>query len=278
MSQLSSVQRLPSSQFGGTPPTQAPAEQVSAVVQASPSSQAVALLAFTQPVRASQLSSVQPLPSSQLGGCMPRQAPRKQKSWVVQALPSSQAAVLFTLSQPTAALQLSSVHRSPSSQSVGASETQVAPTQVSLAVQASPSSQLPTSSEQADEQQSPSTVPPSSHCSASSTMPLPQTDSTYTFAPVAVADIATPSTSVTVEAETEISIVEPAAASAGTEKWSVATCTAPEGEVKLEPWKAARVAVPRPRLATGAPENSIALPPPTLSNTASAAGQAKSTV
>src|SRR5205809_63002 len=42
-SQLSSVQTLPSSQFGGGPPTQLPFLQASSVVQASPSLQAVPL-------------------------------------------------------------------------------------------------------------------------------------------------------------------------------------------------------------------------------------------
>ncbi|MEE9471062.1 MAG: hypothetical protein V3W32_05030, partial [Gemmatimonadota bacterium] len=74
----SSVQTLPSSQFGAAPPTQAPAEQVSAVVQASPSSHEAVLLAVTQPVAGSHESVVQTLPSSQFGAAPPTQAPAEQ--------------------------------------------------------------------------------------------------------------------------------------------------------------------------------------------------------
>src|SRR5262249_52864233 len=64
VSQLSSVQTLPSLQSGGGPPTQLPLLHMSLVVQALPSSQEAALLVCTHPVSGLQLSSVQTLPSS----------------------------------------------------------------------------------------------------------------------------------------------------------------------------------------------------------------------
>jgi hypothetical protein len=94
-SQLSSVHKLPSSQSGGRPPTQAPALQLSPVVQALPSSQVPETLTLKQPPSRSQLSSVQVLPSSQSSGAPPAQAPALQVSAVVQALPSSQTEELF---------------------------------------------------------------------------------------------------------------------------------------------------------------------------------------
>src|SRR5438046_3464786 len=66
-SQPSAVQLLPSLQSGGGPPTQLPPAQVSAVVQALPSSQAAVLFVCTQPRTGSQESSVHGLPSSQGG-------------------------------------------------------------------------------------------------------------------------------------------------------------------------------------------------------------------
>ena len=60
------MQPLVSSQSGASPPRHAPALQLSLVVQASPSSQEAVLSALTQPEAESQLSSVQPLVSSQL--------------------------------------------------------------------------------------------------------------------------------------------------------------------------------------------------------------------
>src|SRR5262245_60852140 len=59
--QLSSVQTLPSLQFGGGPPLHVPPPQVSPVVQALPSSHGTVLLVFTHPDAGLQLSSVQPL-------------------------------------------------------------------------------------------------------------------------------------------------------------------------------------------------------------------------
>jgi hypothetical protein len=93
--QASSVQTLPSSQLGGAPPAQTPPAQVSLVVQALPSSQGAVLLVCVQPVAGLQASSVQTLPSSQLGGDPPTHTPAEQVSLIVQALPSLHEAVLL---------------------------------------------------------------------------------------------------------------------------------------------------------------------------------------
>jgi len=141
-SQLSSVHTLPSSQFGPEPPMQTPPLHVSEVVHALPSLQGAALFAWTQPVAGSQLSSVQTLPSSQLGAGPPTQAPAEQVSPVVHASPSLQCAVLLTWVQPVAESQLSSVHTFPSSPQMRAGPpTHVPPAQASPVVQASPSLQ-----------------------------------------------------------------------------------------------------------------------------------------
>ena len=140
-SQLSSVHTLPSSQSGAGPPTQIPLAQVSLAVQASPSLQGAVLLTCAQPLAGSQLSSVQTLPSSQLGAGPTTQIPPAQVSPVVQESLSLQDTVLFRWTQPVAGSQPSSVHTFPSSQSVAGPTTQIPPAQVSLAVQASPSLQ-----------------------------------------------------------------------------------------------------------------------------------------
>jgi hypothetical protein len=137
--QLSSVQPLLSSQFGGGPPRQAPPLHVSLVVQASPSSQGFVLFVCMQPEPESQLSSVQPLLSSQFGGGPPAQLPPLQVSLVVQASPSSHGALLLVLTQPLAGLQLSSVHTLLSLQFGGGPPRQEPPLQVSLVVHALPS-------------------------------------------------------------------------------------------------------------------------------------------
>jgi hypothetical protein len=91
----SSVHGLLSLQLSGGPPTHSPPVQVSPVVQASPSLQGFVFGRFTQPRAGSQSSSVQTLSSSQSSGGPPLHWPSAQVSSVVQALPSSQGAVLF---------------------------------------------------------------------------------------------------------------------------------------------------------------------------------------
>jgi hypothetical protein len=139
-SQLSFVQILPSSQPGGGPPTQPPPLQVSAVVQASPSSHELLLFTCVHPLPGLQPSSVHTLLSLQLGGAPPTQVPLLQVSPVVQASLSSHGAVLLVWTHPVLELQLSSVQTSPSLQLGGGPPTQVLPLQASLVVQALPSS------------------------------------------------------------------------------------------------------------------------------------------
>src|SRR5215510_1445723 len=106
-SQLSSVQGLPSSQLNAGAPVQTPFWHVSPVVQMLASSQGAVLFVCVQPLAGSQASSVQRLPSLQSGAGPPTHVPATQVSPVVQALPSSQGAVLGTFRQ-TPAVQLSS--------------------------------------------------------------------------------------------------------------------------------------------------------------------------
>src|SRR5438093_394905 len=114
--QVSSVQTLPSSQLSAGPPTQPPLLQVSLVVQAFPSLQGAVLALWTQPVLGLQVSSVQTLPSSQLGARPPTHTPPPHRSLRVQAFPSSHEAVLFVWTHPVVGLQLSSVQELPSLQ------------------------------------------------------------------------------------------------------------------------------------------------------------------
>jgi hypothetical protein len=140
-SQESVVQRLPSLQSGGGPPRQVPPWQTSPVVQAFPSLHEAVLFVLMQPAAGLQASSVQTLPSLQLGGVLPTQVPPAQTSTVVQALPSLHAAELFVLKQPLAGLQASSVQTLPSLQLGGVLPTQEPPLQTSTVVQALPSEQ-----------------------------------------------------------------------------------------------------------------------------------------
>jgi hypothetical protein len=103
------VHTFPSSHIGGGPPTHAPAAQVSSVVQASPSLQALVLFTFLHPEAGSHESSVQPLPSSQFGGTPPTQDPPEHASLVVQAFPSLHGLVLLVNTQ-TPPWQESVVH------------------------------------------------------------------------------------------------------------------------------------------------------------------------
>src|SRR5436190_474296 len=137
--QESSVQPLPSLQFGATPPTHDPPAHVSLVVQALPSSQDTVLFAWTQPVAGLQESSVQTLPSFQFGATPPTHLPPAHVSFVVHASPSWYADLLFVWTQPVAGLHESSVHPLPSSQFGATPPTHDPPEQVSLVVQALPS-------------------------------------------------------------------------------------------------------------------------------------------
>jgi hypothetical protein len=137
--QASLVQGFESSQFGAAPPTQAPPEQVSPVVQALPSLQLAVLLVWVQPVAGLQASLVQGFESSQLGAAPPTQAPPEQVSPVVQALPSLHDAVLFVCTHPVAGLQESSVHPFESLQFAAAPATHVPELHVSPTVHALPS-------------------------------------------------------------------------------------------------------------------------------------------
>ena len=62
-----------------------------------------------QPVAGLQESAVQTVPSLQLGGGPPTHAPLAHVSAVVQALPSSQGAVLLVNTQPNCGSQVSVV-------------------------------------------------------------------------------------------------------------------------------------------------------------------------
>ena len=115
LAQLSVVQTFLSSQLVGAGPLHAAPEQMSPVVHASPSSQAAVLFVCTQPLVASQLSSVQGFLSSQLMVAPPHLV-AAQMSPVVQALLSLHCAVLAVCKQPSLLLHRSVVHRLLSSQ------------------------------------------------------------------------------------------------------------------------------------------------------------------
>src|SRR5262249_37386939 len=110
---------LLSLQFSAGPPTQAPPEQVSLVVQALASSQAAVLFVCTQPVDMLHESSVHGLLSLQLGVGPPAQTPPEQVSVVLQALLSLQAGVLLTCRHPMTASHESFVQTLLSSQLSG---------------------------------------------------------------------------------------------------------------------------------------------------------------
>jgi hypothetical protein len=102
------------------------------------------LAANTHPVAGLQLSVVQTLPSLQASAGPETQAPLLQASLTVQASPSEHVAKLLTTWQPSAGMQLSSVHGLPSLQSKApAPEWHVPPEQTSPVVQASPSLHAP---------------------------------------------------------------------------------------------------------------------------------------
>ena len=140
MLQVSFVHGLPSSQLAAGPPTQVPPLHVSLVVHALPSLHALVLFVCTQPVDVLQVSVVQGLVSSQLGGGPPTQEPAAHVSLVVHALLSLQAAVLLVWTQPDAGLQESSVQGFESSQLIVV-PAQTPPVHTSPDVQALPSLQ-----------------------------------------------------------------------------------------------------------------------------------------
>jgi len=143
--QLSSVQALPSLQTVDEPGTHRPSRQLSPVVQAFPSLQALPVFGRCAqiPVSGTQASSVHGFPSSQRGPVPGTHAPPEQVSPVVQAFPSSQLAVLFAYSHsPVVGLHASSVQPLLSLQTVGVPATQLPPEQTSPTVQALPSLQL----------------------------------------------------------------------------------------------------------------------------------------
>ena len=141
LSQLSSVQGLPSLQATALPGWQAPAAQMSPTVQMLLSSQAAVLLVDVQPPWASQFSVVQGLPSSHGLGFCGLHTPPLQASPLVQLLLSSQVAVLSLNWQPFCVSQLSSVHGLPSLQGSLPGAMQVPPLHTSPRLQTLPSLQ-----------------------------------------------------------------------------------------------------------------------------------------
>src|SRR5205823_3963178 len=127
-------------QSRAAPATHDPPEQISPDVQAFPSSHAAALFVWTQPAAGSHESFVQPLPSLQFGAGPPTHDPPAHVSLVVQAFASSQAAALFVWTQPAAGPHESSVQPLLSLQFGGGPPTHAPPAQLSLVVQAFPSS------------------------------------------------------------------------------------------------------------------------------------------
>src|SRR5206468_2035986 len=81
-----------------------------------PSLQGAVLALWTQPVLGLQVSSVQTLPSSQLGARPPTHTPPPHRSLRVQAFPSSHEAVLFVWTHPVVGSQVSAVQALPSLQ------------------------------------------------------------------------------------------------------------------------------------------------------------------
>ncbi len=142
LSQLSSVHKLPSVQVKALPGTHAELLHKSPLVQASPSSQGWTLAMWTQPLLASQASSLHKFLSSQLIALPGWQAPSWQTSESVHAFLSLQGAVLFAKTHPKTLSQLSSVHKFPSLQVIAEPGTHALFAHVSPLVQASPSSQV----------------------------------------------------------------------------------------------------------------------------------------
>src|SRR5262245_10358812 len=174
------VQPRSSLQTSGVPGTHLPPRHVSMPVQRLPSSQSASpAQQFGMPacvhVPPTQTSSVQATPSSQ-PIAVPAHVPFVHASPPVHASPSSHAVPSsrgITVQPPP--LHAPTLQSSSSDvQSIGV-PVHAPAVQESFDVQATPSSQtLPSSASwQVDEQQSPSAVLPSSHCSPADTVPLP---------------------------------------------------------------------------------------------------------
>jgi hypothetical protein len=128
-------------------PTHVPVLHESGELHALPSSHAVPSatdLKLHEPVAASQLSVVQVLPSSQVLAVPAVHTPAWHLSAVQRFASTSQLPVLLAVClQPVTGSQLSSVHGSPSLQSVLPVPAHVPAVQVSLAVHGLPSSHAP---------------------------------------------------------------------------------------------------------------------------------------
>ncbi len=139
LSQLSSVQGLPSSQLANAPGLQAPPAHTSPSVQVLPSSHGSVLLARVQPSAGLQPSLVQGSPSLQSWALPGTHTPWAQLSATVHRLASLQGAVLALVVQPFCASQPSSVHGLPSSHTVLSPAAHLPLVQASPKVQTSPS-------------------------------------------------------------------------------------------------------------------------------------------
>src|SRR5258705_565365 len=113
----------------GDPNRQPPPPQTSPEVQTLPSSHASVLFVDAQPVAGAQESVVHGLLSLQTVGPPGWQEPPPHVSPVVQALPSSHAAVLSACTQPVAGLHESSVQGLLSLQLIANTGLQLHPAQ-----------------------------------------------------------------------------------------------------------------------------------------------------
>jgi hypothetical protein len=140
-SQVSVVHGLLSPQTNAVPGWQEPPLHWSPWVHTLPSSQPAVLLVYWQPLPGLQLSVVHGLLSSQVRLPPALQLPARQASAVLQALPSSQLAVVGANAHPLVGSQLSAVQPLPSLQTKAVPPAQVPPLQASALVQALPSLQ-----------------------------------------------------------------------------------------------------------------------------------------
>jgi hypothetical protein len=137
----SSVHGFESLQLMALPGRHSPCWQVSPTVQTLPSLHGAVLKACTQPASGEHESLVHGSSSLQDRTPEPMHARSTQMSRSVQALPSSQGAVVGMFVQPSPGTQPSMVHWLPSSQLGPPEPAQVPDAQVSFVVQALPSSQ-----------------------------------------------------------------------------------------------------------------------------------------